>query len=100
MAFHSRRNRRHRASRFRTRRHGTTKKVPDVPPVQENIKAGQDFYKYVNANWQKHVHMPSYLSSFGVSEEIEIIVEKQLKDILYDCRSFHVHFSKYYDYYD
>jgi putative endopeptidase len=87
MAFHSRRHRRHGKSRFRTRRHHTTKKVPIVPTLQENIKPGNDFYKYVNGKWQHHVHMPPYLSSFGVSEEMEVIVEKQLKAILYDCRS-------------
>lgn len=39
----------------------------------------------MNDTWQKHVHMPSYLSSYGVSEEVEGIIEKELSNILYSA---------------
>lgn len=86
MAHHSRNKNKHRKSKHATRRQKIQNMSPDIPPLQTNIKAGADFYKYVNGKWQHRVHMPSYLSSYGVSEEIESIIEKQLKSILYNCR--------------
>jgi len=62
----------------------TRKKGKDVkmPPLNKNIKPGTDFYEYVNANWLKHVNMPSYLSSYGISEEIEDLIEPKLEAII------------------
>lgn len=53
-------------------------KSPLVPSVNTSKDPGKDFYKYVNGEWQKHVHIPSFLSSYGVSEEIETDVREQL----------------------
>ncbi len=44
-----------------------------------------DFYKHINNAWLRHVHMPSYLSSYGVSEEIETRIESELSAILYSA---------------
>ena len=62
----------------------TRKKGKDLkmPPLNKNIKPGTDFYEYVNANWLKHVNMPSYLSSYGISEEIEDLIEPRLESII------------------
>lgn len=61
-------------------------KKPDIPPVQSLIKPGNDFYGFVNHSWIRHANMPSYLSSYGVSEEIESIIDTQLLSIIDTCR--------------
>lgn len=46
---------------------------------------GDDFYKYVNASWDHSVHIPPFLSSYGVSEELEASINKSLFSILRRC---------------
>lgn len=41
---------------------------------------------YVNANWLRHASIPPYLSSYGVSEEIEDQIKVELDSILTDTR--------------
>jgi putative endopeptidase len=60
---------------------------PDIPPVQASVKPGNDFYKYVNGNWLRHASMPPFLSSYGVSEEIEDIINRELMEILNEART-------------
>ena len=71
--------------------HGTRKKrrggktipsEPVIPQPQASTNPGADFYKYVNGNWLRHVNMPPYLSSYGVSEEIEDSINKELMNII------------------
>ena len=50
--------------------------------IDSSVKPGTNFYKYVNKKWQRHVHMPAYTGSFGVSEEIEQEVQESLLDVL------------------
>lgn len=59
---------------------------PDIPQPQTTTRPGNDFYKFVNGNWLRHANMPPYLSSYGVSEEIEDLVNYELMDIILDCR--------------
>lgn len=59
---------------------------PDIPPPHETIHPGSDFYTFVNGNWLRHANMPPYLSSFGVSEEIEEIIHGNLQQILVEAR--------------
>ena len=75
--------------------HGTRKKrrggktipsEPVIPQPQASTNPGADFYKYVNGNWLRHVNMPPYLSSYGVSEEIEDSINKELMNIIIDCK--------------
>lgn len=66
-------------------------KVPHVQGPSRTIHPGHDFYKYVNGVWQRHVHMPSYMSSYGVSDEIEYIIQKELQTIIADCRQRYLH---------
>ena len=79
--------RRHReASVYSTmrHRHNRTKKQtkePHIPKPDPRIKPGDDFYKHINASWLRHIHMPAYLSSYGVSEEIEATIEKELETL-------------------
>lgn len=71
-------------------RHNRTKKQtkePHIPKPDPRIKPGDDFYKHINASWLRHIHMPTYLSSYGVSEEIEATIEKELETILYNALS-------------
>ena len=71
--------------------HSKTRKLripsePNIPPVKQNISPGEDYYMFINSNWLSSANMPSYLSSYGVSEEIEEIVNAELLKIVYDCR--------------
>jgi predicted metalloendopeptidase len=52
--------------------------APLVPSVDASINPSQDFYSYVNNRWQKHIHLPPYQGSLGVSEEIETEVRNSL----------------------
>jgi putative endopeptidase len=56
--------------------------APSVPPVNTNKDPCTDFYNYVNSKWQKHVNMPPYAGSYGVSEEIETDVRDTLVSII------------------
>jgi putative endopeptidase len=61
-------------------------KKPDIPPFQDLVKPGDDFYSYVNQQWIRRASIPSYLSSYGISEEIETIIDSQLLNIIEQCR--------------
>jgi putative endopeptidase len=61
---------------------------PDIPQPQTTTKPGNDFYKYVNGTWLRHVNMPPYMSSYGVSEEIEDTVNSELMNIILDCKNY------------
>lgn len=52
--------------------------APLVPGVDDSIHPCHDFYGYVNNRWQKHIHLPPYQGSLGVSEEIESEVRNAL----------------------
>ena len=53
-----------------------------MPPIAKSINPGRDFYEYVNDNWLKHTSIPTYLSSYGISEEIEDLIEPRLEEII------------------
>jgi predicted metalloendopeptidase len=46
-------------------------KSPTVPPLLTHIRPGEDFYSHVNGKWQQSASIPRFVSSYGVSEEIE-----------------------------
>jgi putative endopeptidase len=52
--------------------------APLIPGVDTSINPCHDFYGYVNNSWQKHIHLPPYQGSLGVSEEIESEVQNLL----------------------
>lgn len=71
--------------------HNKTRKLrlpsePNIPHINESISPGEDYYMFINSNWVRNTIMPPYLSSYGVSEEIEEIVNAELLNIIYDCR--------------
>jgi putative endopeptidase len=61
----------------------------DIPPFDTSVKPGDDFFRYVNGKWLKHIPIPSFRSSFGVSEEIELGIQTKLQKILDES----IHFS-------
>ena len=73
-------------TRRRTRKKVQIPSKPDIPPTQEHVNPGHDFYKFINGNWLRHVNMPPYMSSYGVSEEIESIINEELMTILLESR--------------
>lgn len=53
-----------------------------IPEPAKSIKPGDNFYKYVNGHWLNKTSIPAFKSSFGVSEEVESLIERQLTVIL------------------
>ena len=64
---------------------------PTVPPVDTTIDPGANFYKYVNQRWQRHVHLPPFKSTYGISEEIEADVTETLLRVIEKERRTHPH---------
>jgi endothelin-converting enzyme/putative endopeptidase len=62
----------------------TKKKSKDheIPPFAKSIHPGTNFYGHINANWIRHVNMPTYASSYSVSEEIEDRITVNLENIV------------------
>ena len=52
----------------------------------QNDLCSSDFYQCVNQSWLRSVHVPPYKAAFGVSEEIEQGIEKQLFSIALECQ--------------
>jgi putative endopeptidase len=55
---------------------------PRIPKLHTSTHPSIDFYKYVNQEWQKHAHVPPYRGGYGISEEMEDDVEKNLLSII------------------
>ena len=56
-----------------------------LPSDYESNLKGKDFYKFVNGKWQDSVHVPPHISSYGVSEELEQSIQKQIQRIVNTC---------------
>ena len=84
---HRRRHRKTSVSQHQRRRNRTKKQTKEfhIPKPDSRIKPGDDFYKHINSKWLRHIHMPAYSSSYGVSEEIETAIENELETILYSA---------------
>jgi putative endopeptidase len=57
------------------------KALPAFPPVPPNLISkmpGYDFYAFINGNWLSSVKVPPFRSAFGVSEELEEKIKKEL----------------------
>ena len=64
-------------------------KGPKVPPVSSSIHPGADFYRYVNAAWQRSASIPTFAGSFGISEEIEKIVQEEQIRLIHELPTSH-----------
>jgi putative endopeptidase len=56
-----------------------------LPSNFDSPAKGKDFYKFVNGKWMDSVHVPPYITSFGISEELEQSIETALRGIMDDC---------------
>jgi putative endopeptidase len=56
-----------------------------VPPPNPRLRPGADFYRYVNQPWFESLKVPSFISSYGVSEEIEEQIQKKIRKIVEIC---------------
>ena len=59
---------------------------PVVSAMNDRFLPAMDFYRYVNNEWQSHIHLPAYSGSFGVSEEIEEDVKVTLINLMNTLR--------------
>lgn len=50
--------------------------------ITGSINPGNNFYKYVNNSWQESIHVPPYISSYGISEEVEHKIDTTLQKII------------------
>ena len=53
-----------------------------VPQLSHTKRPGDGFFQYVNQQWIKNTHIPSWGSDFGASDEIQKRTDKELKEIL------------------
>lgn len=56
-----------------------------ITEPKKSINPGDDFYNYINGNWIQHAHIPSFISSYSVSEEIEDEVAVKLTKQMTEC---------------
>lgn len=56
-----------------------------LPPDLTNPLKGKDFFRFVNGRWLHTVNVPPYISSYGVSEELERSIQKRLSGIVNSC---------------
>lgn len=56
-----------------------------LPSDFDNSLKGRDFFKFVNGKWLDSVHVPPYIPSFGVSEELEQSIQTALRSIVDSC---------------
>ena len=64
------------------KRQGALPATPQVPSPLISKKPGRDFFEYVNGAWLKKTKIPGNSSSFGISEELDAAIEKQIEKIL------------------
>lgn len=68
-----------------------TRKLPRlkvaVPPPNNSLHhpPGADFFNYVNGPWLRSVHVPPYISSYGISEEVEAGIDKMFSGLVTEC---------------
>ena len=56
------------------------------PPLQTtHLGPGTDFFRYINGNWIRRVHVPSFISSYGVSEEVEEFIADKIDILVKKC---------------
>ena len=60
---------------------------PYISPINETINPSENFYAYINNHWQKHVILPPYNGSYGISEEVEDEVRDTLLNMIEKQRS-------------
>lgn len=56
-----------------------------LPPDLMDSMKGKDFFRFVNGRWLHTVNVPPYISSYGVSEELERSIQKRLSAIVNNC---------------
>ena len=50
-----------------------------------SLSPGSDFYTYVNAEWQRRIHMPEHESSYNVSDEVEYKINERVLRCIETC---------------
>ena len=56
------------------------------PPLQmSHLGPGTDFFRYINGNWIRKAQVPPYISSYGISEELEELIASKINSIIQSC---------------
>lgn len=63
-----------------------TRKQKSTGSIQKDL-CKSDFFQCVNKSWLRSVHVPPFKSAFGVSEEIEQRIERELFQIAHECQT-------------
>lgn len=53
-----------------------------LPSNLESPLKGTDFFRFVNGKWLRSVNVPPYITSYGVSEELEQSIQKSIQRLL------------------
>lgn len=54
----------------------------DLSGMDRTVKPGDDFYQYVNGNWDKNAVIPPDRSNIGSFQALAILSEKRMRDIV------------------
>ncbi len=59
----------------------------DLAGMDRTVRPGDDFYQYVNGNWDKHAVIPPDRSNIGSFQELSILSEKRMRAIVDDLEA-------------
>jgi predicted metalloendopeptidase len=59
----------------------------DLAGMDRTIKPGDDFFSYVNGNWEKQAVIPPDRSNIGTGQSLAILSEKRMKEIVADLEA-------------
>jgi putative endopeptidase len=59
----------------------------DLTSIDKSVKPGDNFFDYVNGNWEKTAQIPADRSSTGSFQDLQILSETRLKSIVDDLES-------------
>ncbi|GAA0585065.1 M13 family metallopeptidase [Rhizomicrobium electricum] len=59
----------------------------DLAGMDRSVKPGDDFFAYVNGNWEKQAVIPPDRSNIGTGQNLAILSEKRMKEIVADLEA-------------
>ena len=59
----------------------------DLTGMDQTVKPGDDFYNYVNGNWDKQAVIPPDRSSIGSFQQLQILSEQRMRIIVADLEA-------------
>ncbi len=54
----------------------------EIPPFVKSVRAGDDFYRFINGNWLKSISISPYRVVHSVSDEVEENIQSKLSKLI------------------